>query len=158
MLDNCATAKEFWGGVDKLIDGWLAERQDVIVKFCAISGLRLQSNGTPSTLQRLKRFCQVLVDYTSAGHFEVYVQLMREAEDVRQEDRELAHRLYAQIAETTEVILDFNDTYDTDEHCEQAMGRLSQQLSQLGEVLVERFDLEDRLIACTHFAHQEKVA
>ncbi|MFT6421094.1 MAG: regulator of sigma D, partial [Porticoccus sp.] len=36
MLENCKSAKERWGGVSQLIDQWLEERQEMLVRFCAL--------------------------------------------------------------------------------------------------------------------------
>ena len=77
MLENCKSAKERWGGVSEIIDRWLEERQTVLVQYCALS----EREQTLSDLQRgekLRSFCQILVDYVSAGHFEVYDQLIKE--------------------------------------------------------------------------------
>ena len=76
MLENCKSAKERWGGVSEIIDRWLEERQAMLVQYCALSGL----DQDLSDLQRgekLRSFCQILVDYVSAGHFEVYDQLIK---------------------------------------------------------------------------------
>lgn len=158
MLENCANTKELWGGVENLVKAWLNERQDLIVKYCAVSGVQGVVGQSPSAMQRLRRFCQVLVDYLSAGHFEVFAQLMREAEEFNDGSIDKARRLFAQIDATTDPILDFNDTYDTEEHCEEAIERLQAELSHLGVLLSERFDLEDQLIRVAHTAHQEAVA
>ncbi len=158
MLENCQSAKELWGGVDTLVSRWLAERQDLIVKYCAISGVQGFSEQAPSTMQRLRACCQVLVDYLSAGHFEVFVQLMREAEEFNDGSIDEARRLYAKIDATTDPILDFNDVYDTEEHAEEAIERLPQELNKLGELIVLRFNLEDQLIKVAHSVHQEMVA
>ena len=46
---------------------------------------------------------------------------------------------------TTAAILEFNDIYDSEEHCK-ALDRLDNDLSQLGEVLADRITLEDMVI------------
>ena len=33
MLENCQNAKERWGGVSKMVDRLLQERQDMLVKY-----------------------------------------------------------------------------------------------------------------------------
>ncbi len=42
MLENCKDAKERWGGVNEIIDRWLEERQQMLVQYCALSGLDQQ--------------------------------------------------------------------------------------------------------------------
>ena len=39
MLENCKTIKERWGGVSKILDNWLQQRQELIVEFCTITGV-----------------------------------------------------------------------------------------------------------------------
>lgn len=76
MLESCQNAQERWGGVHLLIDRWLQERNELIKAFDALGD-------TPEALVKnrktLQTFCGVLVDYTSAGHFEIYEQLTNEA-------------------------------------------------------------------------------
>ena len=154
MLDNC-TIEERWSGVNELIDRWLQERQAIIVQFCALSGVHdLSTNADPSNI-RLQHFCQLLVDYLSAGHFEVYFQLMREAEDFDDGSADTAKSLIAKITATTEVAMGFNDRYVD---AEGSMESLPKSLSTLGETLASRFELEDQLISCTHEAHRVEVA
>ncbi|MFC3114498.1 sigma D regulator [Cellvibrio fontiphilus] len=153
MLENCKTAKERWGGVSEIIDRWLEERQQMLVQYCALSGL----DQDLSDLQRgekLRSFCQILVDYVSAGHFEVYDQLIKEGREFDDADAlQEAGKLYDVVDKTTEELLDFNDKYlETDD-----LATLTEDLSQLGEVLEVRFSAEDRLISVLHTSHKDLV-
>lgn len=153
MLENCKTAKERWGGVSEIIDRWLEERQEMLVQYCALSGL----NEELSDVQRgekLRSFCQILVDYVSAGHFEVYDQLIKEGREFDDADAlHEASKLYDVVDKTTEKLLDFNDKYlETDD-----LATLTEDLSLLGEALEVRFSAEDRLIAVLHTAHKDLV-
>ena len=158
MLDNCKTKEERWGGVNQLIDRWLQERQELIVLYCSLSGAYAFSPNSNASMQKLRKFCQILVDYVSAGHFEVYDQLLKEAEAFNDAQDELVAEIYPKISFTTEVALEFNDRYDSDEQCSQSIELLAKNLSRLGEVLVSRFDLEDRLIEALHNSHADLVA
>lgn len=154
MLENCKSAKERWGGVSEIIDRWLEERQAMLVQYCALSGL----DQDLSDLQRgekLRSFCQILVDYVSAGHFEVYDQLIKEGREFDDaEALQEASKLYDTIDTTTERLLDFNDKYlETDD-----LGSLTTDLSQLGEALEVRFSTEDRLISVLHTSHKDLVS
>lgn len=154
MLENCKTAKERWGGVSEIIDRWLEERQEMLVQYCALSGL----DQDLSELQRgekLRSFCQILVDYVSAGHFEVYDQLIKEGREFDDADAlQEAGKLYDTIDVTTERLLDFNDKYlETDD-----ISSLTADLSQLGEALEVRFSAEDRLISVLHTSHKDLVS
>jgi regulator of sigma D len=100
----------------------------------------------------------VLVDYVSAGHFEVYEQLIQEAREFNDGGLELAAKLYPRIEQTTEVALNFNDRLDGRELSEVDVKELFNELSRLGEVLESRFEMEDFLIENLHNAHAGKVA
>jgi regulator of sigma D len=154
MLENCKSAKERWGGVNEIIDRWLEERKAMLVQYCALSGL----DQDLSDLQRgekLRSFCQILVDYVSAGHFEVYDQLIKEGREFDDaEALQEASKLYDTIDTTTERLLDFNDKYlETDD-----VSSLSSDLSLLGEALEVRFSTEDRLISVLHTSHKDLVS
>jgi regulator of sigma D len=154
MLENCKTAKERWGGVSEIIDRWLEERQAMLVQYCALSGLD-QDLSDIQRGEKLRSFCQILVDYVSAGHFEVYDQLIKEGREFDDADAlQEAGKLYDTIDTTTEKLLDFNDKYlETDD-----LSSLSADLSHLGEALEVRFSAEDRLISVLHTSHKDLVS
>lgn len=150
MLENCRSAKERWGGVSNLIDRWLQERQLLLVSYCGAAEL---SSAGPSPTQ-VTEICQLLVDYVSAGHFEIYDQLVKEARDFGNEEALTeAEQLIAVIDKTTEYALDFNDKYlETDD-----LSTITTDLSRLGEVLALRFESEDRMIEVLHTSHKNLV-
>jgi regulator of sigma D len=154
MLENCKSAKERWGGVNEIIDRWLEERQAVLVQYCALSE-REQNLSELARGEKLRSFCQILVDYVSAGHFEVYDQLIKEGREFDDEEAlQEAGKLYDIVDTTTEKLLDFNDKYlETDD-----LSSISNDLSKLGETLEIRFSTEDRLIAVLHTAHKDLVS
>lgn len=158
MLENC-DIKERWSGVEALVERWLTDRQALIVNYCAISGIQaLGASGTGGNRhERLQKFCQQLLDYLSAGHFEIYHELLREAEEFKDGSIALARRLLPAITSTTEAGLHFNDRYAEVASVTEP-GELAKDLSQLGETLAERFDYEDRLIASLHAVHRELAA
>lgn len=155
MLDSCTTAQERWGGVHKLIDRWLAERKQLVTDYSSLRSREADSSEPDISLQN---FCDVLVDYMSAGHFEVYEQLIREAEEFNDlGGLELARQLYPRIETITQSAVQFNDQYGesggtTDESLMQS------QLQKLGSLLHERFELEDCLIEVLHTAHQDMLS
>ena len=154
MLENC-DIKARWGAVNELIERWLNERQSLIVQYCAISGIQTAQRATNP--DRLKKFCELLLDYISAGHFEIYYELVREAEAFEDGSAERAKTLIPQITATTQLALDFSDTYAESADIAQRSA-LAQALSQLGETFATRFDLEDQLIDALHSCHREQVA
>lgn len=154
MLENCKSAKERWGGVSEIIDRWLEERQAVLVQYCALSD-REQNLSDLQRGEKLRSFCQILVDYVSAGHFEVYDQLIKEGREFDDaEALQEASKIYDTIDTTTERLLDFNDKYlETDD-----ISSLTTDLSHLGEALEVRFSAEDRLISVLHTSHKDLVS
>ena len=158
MTASGKEVRSSWSSVDKVIEKWLNERQEMILLYCAIDGLKqFTPKETPISI-KIQAFCQVLVDYVSAGHFEIYDQLMEEAEQFNDDGIEIAKRVYPKIHATTDTALNFNDKYDTPEHCEKLLSSLPRDLSVLGEHLETRFDLEDLLIEKLHNSHKEIVA
>jgi len=151
MLENCITAKERWGGVSDIIDRWLQERQELLVDYCELS----ENFDTLDTPNRVQGICQILVDYVSAGHFEVYDSLIKEGREFDDQDAlEEAKKLIQRIDQSTEYALDFNDKYlETDD-----LTTIITDLSNLGVVLESRFEAEDRMIEVLHVAHKDLVS
>ena len=156
MLENCESAKQRWGGVNDLIDKWLKERQTLIVKLCDLSVN--QSSSTENIVERFQAFCQILVDYVSVGHFEVYEQLLNEAAAFNDGGTELANKIIPQIQTSTEIALNFNDRFDDINKVDDGIEGLILELDNLGKTLEERFELEDILIEALHKAHAGSVA
>jgi regulator of sigma D len=123
----------------------LSERTEMFVLYCRLAGLapyeEKPKNGIHELLQE---FCQVLVDYIAAGHFSLYERIVSGTER-RKEISDLATQVYPRIAETTEAALAFNDRYDTDELFELSAS-FHDELSQLGEHLAVRIELEDSML------------
>lgn len=157
MLENCKNAKERWGGVSQIVDKWLEQRQQLIVEFCTVSGVHaLVNHSDEDPGASLQHFCELLVDYISAGHFEVYDHLIQEAEDFEDGSAlELAKHIYPDLSKTTETALAFNDQVEVLRQGGQNDPQLARKLSELGEALVTRFELEDQLVDRLHYSHQD---
>lgn len=153
MLDNCNDSRETWQAVETLLQGWLKERRDLLVKYTAIAATLDRTASAESVNPGVERLCQLLVDYVSAGHFEVFLALQKEAEAFKDGSGEVADVLIPNIGDTTEVILGFEEKYPAD-----SLDDLDADLSLLGEVLESRFALEDRLIALLHGSHAAAAA
>lgn len=156
MLEDCKNKQERWDGVQALVNRWLEERQELVVTLFSLSDSSTFSPDCSQSLTKLQKFSQILLDYVSAGHFEVYDQLVREAEEYNDGSESLLAQLFPKIKESTDMALTFNDQYDTDKHCADALGRLKTELSSLGEQLTQRFALEDQLINRLHQAHDQE--
>ncbi|MEP5764115.1 MAG: sigma D regulator [Halieaceae bacterium] len=148
MLDNCKDSRETWNAVEELLQGWLKERRELLVKYAAIAATLDRDAPEASMTAGLERLCQLLVDYVSVGHFEVFYALIREAEMFADGSDKLAQEIIPSIGDTTEVILGFDEKYPTAD-----ASNLDADLSLLGEMLESRFEMEDQLIACLHRSH-----
>jgi len=128
--------------IRKLVD----ERTEMLVLFGRLAGLDTAKQGRRHTPDAglLQEFCQVMVDYLAAGHFELYERLVNGTER-RQNLAVLAEQVYPKIADTTQAALDFNDKYDGKNGMELSMA-FDDDLNRLGEVLATRIEMEDRLL------------
>ena len=124
----------------------LRERQKVLVLFCQVAGLEPYTpDKHKPVLARLQEFCQLLVDYSAFGHFEIYERIGK-GEERRARVVGIAEEVYPRIVETTSAAVAFNDRYDPSDH-PLSLDHLSKDLSALGELLAARIELEDQLIA-----------
>lgn len=121
----------------------LSERQQMLTMFCRVAGLEPFNDSNPS-VDVLQEFCQVLVDYSAFGHFEIYERIVAGRER-RGQVVEVAREVYPRIAEATEVAVEFNDKYDSSEHSLD-LKQLDRDLGKLGEELAVRIEMEDRII------------
>lgn len=142
--------------LDKVIAAWLKERQTLIVLLCAVHGLReIMPKETPIAV-KIQAFCQVMMDYVSAGHFEIYGKLRDSAQAAHGDAGDaLLNQVYPKIDVTTDRALRFNDKYETVEKCGMHIDDLDKELSIIAENLSMRFDLEDLLIAELHKSKTE---
>lgn len=140
--------------VEELITRWLRERRELLGKYTEIA---VGSDGllaADALVERQKALCERLVDYISAGHFEVFHELLDEAESFEDGSSALAQQAMPAIGDTTEVILAYEEKYGSGAG---ENGKLKRDLSALGEVLESRFALEDQLIAGLHNSHRRQL-
>jgi regulator of sigma D len=136
-----------WGGVNSVINKWLVERQELIRLYCSLTE---ESLDQPKFLRRLDTFCEVLVDYLSAGHFEVFTELENEARTFDERGLQLVNALYPYLEQSTEIALCFNDRCEQLKQSHREFEKIREELSYLGESLTDRFQLEDQLIEYVH--------
>lgn len=156
MLEDVKNAKERWGGMNTLIDRWLRERQNLIVQYCDLTATT-DFTSVDKVRDKFVRLCEMLLDYVSAGHFEVYQKLIQEAKEFDDGGIELVAKIYPRIERTTEVALSFNDRLEGRGQTSDDLQSLMEPLSDLGEDLETRFELEDFLIEHLHNAHAEEM-
>lgn len=131
------------------IEALIKLRQEVVVAYCQLSGVSsFASRGEEAhrvDADQLRRFCQIMVDYTAMGHFEVYQRII-EGKERRRAVKEVAALVYPAIAETTDYLVDFNDKYDGFEGTQEDLDMLAADLSGLGEMIAVRGELEDQIL------------
>lgn len=128
----------------RVVEELLNERQQLWSLYTALDTLRPFTAGQPLET-RLREFCQVLVDYISLGHFEMYPRLT-DVPERRARVQALANTLYPKFMEATDAAIEFNDKYES--LTGTTLGSvLEPDLSSLGSALTARFELEDQLIA-----------
>jgi len=132
-------------GSHEAIAKLIAHRTDMLTLYGELASHR-PYHPTDELLDLLQRFCQALVDYTADAHFRLY-RFIETRNERRQSVARIAQTVYPKISVSTQRILDFNDKYDTTEHCKESLKQLEHDLSVLGEHLADRIELEDRLVA-----------
>lgn len=131
------------GSMDKL-KTLLETRTETLTLFSQLAGMRPFKADHDAQVV-VQEFCETLVDYTASAHFQLY-RYIEEGVERRSEVRDLAENIYPNIAASTRFILDFNEKYDCEDHCDD-LSQLDADLSKLGEVLADRFTCEDQIIA-----------
>ncbi|MFV0477565.1 MAG: Rsd/AlgQ family anti-sigma factor [Parahaliea sp.] len=154
-MNNNEQLRESFDAVETLLPDWLRERRALLTAYNKLI-TRIFNNPPSSEAchEQQIRLCELLIDYVSAGHFEVFVRLLEEADNAHDGSTTLAAELLPAITDTTEVILAYEEKY---------MANASEDLrerdiSVLGETLESRFSLEDRLIAGLHNRHRRLMA
>ncbi len=155
LLSNVENLRSRFGGRFDALDHWLASRKDLLVLYCKLSVVPNRREALPGTGE-ISQLCNALVDYVSAGHFEIYEQLLDCAENRSAEATQLAKKLFPRIAQGTDTILNFSDKYG--DHADESLSTdFDLELSHVGQILEERFEMEDALIHAL-FDPDEKAA
>lgn len=145
---------EFWPWVHERIKHWLEARRVLLITFCELSNIKDFRDQDLRQVQLLQTFCQQLVDYISEGHFEIFEQLINEGHLFNDaEALASGKKLLPAIYSLTDLILDFNDKYLATDDC----SSLAIDLSNLGENMAQRFEIEDSMVNILHSAHYQQV-
>ncbi len=140
MLSQQEELQQKWGGRSSAIDQWLEARKTLLIRYCALA----KPDNNTSAEQResdIVEFCNLLMDYLSAGHFEIYDMLIGDDASGQQ----LRQQSYPQLARTTDYALCFQDRYAVQVSPQQTVD-FTADLAGMGETLETRFALEDALI------------
>lgn len=129
----------------KLINELVHTRNEMLSMFSQLISHRPFNAQDGDIPKLVEQFCQALIDYTADAHFRLY-RYIDEKSERRRGIIEVANKVYPKIMDTTQAILDFNDKYETEKTLGDA-DVLSSDLSELGEQLAERIELEDKVIS-----------
>lgn len=156
MLNNLHQTQQKYGGASKVIDSWLAERQTLIVQFCHLvkDSPKDKVNLVLPDQQQVIEFCQILMDYLSAGHFEIFDEIASQCKINGGASQALAKALFPKIHNTTDLAVNFNDKY-TQVEKQSTWIDFDFDLAALGSALDDRFVYEDALIEDLYTKHTE---
>lgn len=141
-LNKAEMAHSRFSGRFAAVDRWLDSRRRLLVQFLQLTSGR---SALPSRTA-IAEFCNTLVDYVSAGHFEIYEELLQEAERNGPDAEALVKQMFPRITASTDIALAFTDRY-ADAEDELLIERLDADLAALGVALADRFEREDELLA-----------
>ena len=145
MLNRLDKTRQELAGKNAAIDAWLNARQDLLIQYVSLIS---QRNGRQKCLPPctdVRNFCQFLVDYISAGHFEIYQCVVDAMEQASGRSLSLVNRIVPKLEHNTTELMQFIDAFCEVQDAELLM-TLDAELNQLGPLLEERFRLEDRLV------------
>lgn len=146
MLNKFERVQEQWGGYNDVIDYWLDQRKLLLVEYCKVAGLSSKKSNALPTEEDLNNFCDYLVDYISTGHFKIYDMVMARWKSTGFSTNSEIDNLYFNIVETTDPLLNFNDKYSDKALDDDNYITFDQDISEVGEMLEQRFEQEDALI------------
>lgn len=136
----------------KQLQTLVSSRTDTLSLYSRLAANKpFKSNKTTQKL--LQEFCASLIDYTAGAHFQLY-RFIDERKERRKPVSDVAEHIYPKIIDSTQQILDFNDKYDCQDHCDN-FDRLETDLSTLGVILADRIEMEDQLIDVLTAARNE---
>jgi regulator of sigma D len=145
MLNQLESLTERVGGSNELVDQWLYARKHLLVAYYNMVGIKPNKESHSALNEKaLDSFCHNLVDYLSAGHFNIYERIIDEMEGTS--PLLAATQIYPQLEANTQQIMNFYDTNLENAVDDDNVLEFQQALSGIGEALEVRFSLEDKLI------------
>ena len=150
MLTRLDKTRQMFAGKHESMEALLIARHALLVQFVGLVDAKGSRKKCLPSSHAVQDFCNQLVDYISAGHFEIYHTVVSAIEKASGRRLSIVNRILPRIEATTEVALHFNDLYGQGELDDDMLMRLDEDLNRLGPILEERFRLEDRLVAALH--------
>ena len=126
------------------------QRQKTLLCYCSLVSTNTPGKTSPDGIQdiapvALQELLNIMVDYMAMGHFTVYQRII-EGKERRGAVQEAAEIAYPGIGETTDVMVEFNDTYENFTGSAEEQKQIREDLSKLGEMLAIRGELEDEIL------------
>lgn len=146
MLNQLESLTENQKGHHRLVNRWLNIRKQLLVAYYNLVGLKPGKESFMRLNERaLDNFCQRLVDYLSAGHFSIYERILHKLE----EESPYLHagRIWSLLEDNTQQIMDYYDSTLENAIDQDNVYEFQHVLSDIGEALESRFELEDQLIS-----------
>jgi len=145
MLNQLQSLTERVGGSNKLVDNWLDVRKHLLVAYYDLVGMKPGKESFSELDEKaLDDFCHSLVDYLSAGHFNIYERIISEMEG--SSPLFAATQIYPLLEANTQQIMDYYDSNLENAIDDSNCIEFQHALSGIGEALAQRFTLEDQLI------------
>jgi len=134
--------------IEAIITRWKSQRSaihdNLDESLYSDHALQLEEQDFP-----IEDFCESLMDYICAGHFEVYEKLLHDSTEQLEAHRELLKDIYESIENTTDLALGFNEKYQGELLHSSEDASLPVDLARLDNALTIRFALEDQLLELT---------
>ncbi|MGL5290709.1 MAG: sigma D regulator [Vibrionaceae bacterium] len=149
MYNSLELIKPHWNDYSDVLNYWHMLRQDLIVEYAKITSMADVSKKRQQPLpseQEISDFFASLVDYISAGHFKIYNMILDKWKEAGLNPTRLTDALYSRINLTTGPLLEINDKYVDSIVDENNCQEFVRDLSIIGELMEQRFELEDRII------------
>jgi len=138
MLHRSTYSLITFSGHSKPLDKWLQHRQLLVSGYCHMIANTLSVTLPP--VAEVKYWCAELVDYLTAGHFQVFTELLEHMQKESNENFE-----YESLIETTNQLLSLQEAVF--EISDDNSKSLEGVLSNLGELLAKRLEIEDLFIS-----------
>ena len=119
--------------VEKLVNPWLLQRQQILVTLNSLARLLPYDDNSPISLAK---FFQLLIDYTCAGHLQIFTICLEQNIDTFVPVKQILQ----QINNSTDNILKFNYKYNKFKNIS------ANDVITLLEQFSNRVELEDLLI------------
>ena len=107
MTTSAQTAMAQWERIEALVQEWLRERQQLLHLISAIRTTSQRSKSSSQVTQHIQELCELLMDYISAGYFEIYRELACEARCFQRDNQAFTRSIMQRLEDSTDEALAF---------------------------------------------------